>query len=49
MKLREAFFLGEVGVPQADYLENVELPGEVTANPAVGEVHEVDVKGVQVL
>ncbi len=46
VELRETFFLWEVGVPESDYLDNVEFSGQVAANPAIREVDEIDIKGV---
>lgn len=43
VELGEALILGEVGVPQADCLINIEFSSQVAADPPVGEIHKVDV------
>lgn len=49
VELGKAFLLTQVGVPNANDLENVELSGQVAGDPAVGEVHEDDVHRLQVV
>jgi hypothetical protein len=49
VELGEAFLFGKVGVPEPDYLVNVELTGQVTRDPTVREVHKHKIHLLKVL
>ena len=44
MELREPFFFWKIGVPESYYLEYVEFSCQITADPPVSKIHEIDVK-----
>lgn len=48
MELGKAFLFAQVGVPNADDLENVELARQVAGHPPVREVHKDNVHRLQV-
>ena len=48
MELSKAFFFRKVGVPEPDYLVDVELSHQIAVGPSVREVHESDVHVFQV-
>ena len=49
MELRESFFFWKISVPQSYYLKYVEFSCQITADPPVCKIHEIDVKLIQML
>lgn len=49
MELRESFFFWKISVPKSYYLKYVEFSCQITADPPVCKIHEIDVKLIQML
>ena len=49
MELRESLFFWKISVPESYYLKYVEFSCQITADPSVCKVHEIDVKLIQML